>query len=363
MKMEMTPKRRLLAAINGQEIDHIPFSPFLAYYFDFLPKEVREKGQLEYLKAMGADPLLRGFISAYTIHHQEGTVTEKLQENRRYITTHTPKGDLHSTYTYVPESNTWFLTEYPIKEIDDFQAAMAFYKDIRVVDNRENANHQVNALGEDGLHVALIGVNNKSSYQYMLEHLMGTENLIYLTMDYPDEVRELVDLIASKNRETVEYTASSDIEACLSWEDSSTTNLSPALYNEWIAPEIREWTRLLQDAGKLYIQHACGHIKDLLLPVAGQGVAAIESISPPPTGNVIMTDAAKILPSNVALIGGIDPVHFLNDQLETLLEYVEQLCYSMKGRGFVLANSDSCPPDVQYEKFQRIARLVKDMKL
>ena len=76
-----------------------------------------------------------------------------------------------------------------------------------------------------------------------------------------------------------------------------------------------------------------------------------------------MTDAANILPSNDALSGGIDPVHFLNDQLETLLEYVEQLCYSMKGRGFVLANSDSCPPDVQYEKFQRIARLIKDMKL
>ena len=58
--MEFTSKRRLLAAIRGEETDHIPFSPFLAYYFDFLPREVREKGQLEYLKAMGADPLLRG---------------------------------------------------------------------------------------------------------------------------------------------------------------------------------------------------------------------------------------------------------------------------------------------------------------
>ena len=40
--MEMTPKRRLLAAIRGEEVDHVPFSPFLAYYFDFLPKETQE---------------------------------------------------------------------------------------------------------------------------------------------------------------------------------------------------------------------------------------------------------------------------------------------------------------------------------
>ena len=122
----------------------------------------------------------------------------------------------------------------------------------------------------------------KSGYQHMVEHLVGTENLIYLTMDYPDDVRELVELIAAKNRKTVEYTAESKIEACLSWEDSSTTNLSPALYREYIAPEITEWVKILRESGKLYIQHACGHIRDLLLPIAEQGVTAIESISPPP---------------------------------------------------------------------------------
>lgn len=41
---EMTSKQRLLAAIRGEEVDHVPFSPFLAYYFDFLPKSVRKKG-------------------------------------------------------------------------------------------------------------------------------------------------------------------------------------------------------------------------------------------------------------------------------------------------------------------------------
>lgn len=192
--------------------------------------------------------------------------------------------------------------------------------------------------------------------------MIGTENLIYLTMDYPDEVRELVDMIAAKNLKTVEYTAESRIEACLSWEDSSTTNLSPALYRQYIQPEITAWNRMLKDAGKIYVQHACGHIRDLLLPMAEQGVTAVESISPPPTGNVTLEEANKILPPQVGLIGGIEPVQFLNASVGELLEYVDNVCYKMRGRGFVLANSDSCPPGVEYEKFVKIAQFVKERK-
>lgn len=351
-----------MAAIRGEEVDHIPFSPFLAYYFDFLPREIQEKGQLEYLKAIGADPLLRGFISAYTIRHRECSVSEKREKKKRYITTHTPKGDLYSTYTYVTESNSWFLTEHPVKDIEDFPAAMAMYQDMEVVENIKEANRQIDLLGEEGLHVALLGANMKSAYQHMLEHLIGTENLIYLTMDYPEEVRELVDTIAAKNLKTVEYTAESKIEACISWEDSSTTNLSPVLYREYIQPEITAWNGMLKDAGKIYIQHACGHIKDLLLPMAEQGVSAVESLSPPPTGNVTLKEAVEILPSQVGVIGEIEPVQFLNESVEKLLEYVDDLCNIMKKRGFVLANSDSCPPGVEYEKFVKIAQFVKKMK-
>ncbi|MGI5894893.1 MAG: uroporphyrinogen decarboxylase family protein [Candidatus Merdivicinus sp.] len=357
--MEFTSKRRLLAAIQGKETDFIPFSPFLAYYFDFLPKEIQQKGQLEYLKAMGADPLLRGHVTAFQIHPNACSTVEKKDGNHRYRTVYTPKGELHSVYTYVAQSNTWFLTEHPVKSIDDFPAAIAYFRDLVVEDNIQNLNQQIELLGEDGLYIALVGAFSKSSYQYLLEHVIGTENLIYLTMDYPDAIKELVDALSEKNRQTIQFTAESKIEACLSWEDSSTTNLSPSLYEEYIAPEIQSWCTLLKQSNKMYIQHACGHVKDLLLPMANQGITAVESLSPPPTGNVTIEQAAKLLPPQVGIIGGIEPVQFLNDSVEQLLDYVEMLCHIMKGRGFVLANSDSCPPGVKYEKFQAIAQYLK----
>ena len=108
--MEMTPRERLLASIYGKPVDHIPFSPFLAYYFDFLPEQIRAKGELSYLQEMGADPLLRGGICAYEIRSHSCSLTQAVQGNKRYETIHTPKGDLFSEYTYVKQANTWFLT-------------------------------------------------------------------------------------------------------------------------------------------------------------------------------------------------------------------------------------------------------------
>ena len=96
--------------------------------------------------------------------------------------------------------------------------------------------------------------------------------------------------------------------------------------------------------------------------MAEQGITAGESISPYPTGNLTMEEAAEILPSGVGVIGGIDPVHFLNDSLDELLDYTDRLCRVMKGRGFVLANSDSCPPGVEYEKFKKLAEFVKERR-
>ena len=76
-----------------------------------------------------------------------------------------------------------------------------------------------------------------------------------------------------------------------------------------------------------------------------------------------MEEAGRVLPPSVGLIGGIEPVQFLQDSVEDLLPYCEKLCAAMNGRGFVLANSDSCPPGVAYEKFQKIAQLVKEIRV
>lgn len=37
--------------------------------------------------------------------------------------------------------------------------------------------------------------------------------------------------------------------------------------------------------------------------------------------------------------------------------------YDLKGHGYVWANSDSCPPGVEYEKFVAVSDMAKRIKL
>ena len=55
----MTSKERIIAALNGDEVDHIPFSPFLAYVWESFPEKIQEEGQLAFHHLVGADPLWR----------------------------------------------------------------------------------------------------------------------------------------------------------------------------------------------------------------------------------------------------------------------------------------------------------------
>ena len=63
----MTSKDRILNAIRGKEIDRVPWSPFLAYFWEHLPAEERAMGERAYLQRAGADPLFRGYGRAYRV--------------------------------------------------------------------------------------------------------------------------------------------------------------------------------------------------------------------------------------------------------------------------------------------------------
>jgi len=203
----------------------------------------------------------------------------------------------------------------------------------------------------------------KSVYQTLVEHLAGTEELIYALADYPDTVRALWQVMVEKDLEAVRMAVEGEYEFFITWEDSSTQNYSPAQYDEYIGSEIGEWCRILQDAGKRYVQHACGHVSALAERMKRHGVFAIESISPPPTGNLAIRDARHLLGRDMGIIGGIEPTTFYNLSETDLGAYVESVIDDAQGGPFVLANSDSCPPGVTVEKFKRVADIARNYRL
>lgn len=358
---ELTTKDRLLRTIKGLDTDHISWSPFLAYYWESLPVEIQNRGQVDFLQQIGADPLLRGFHELSTVNYKNCTISTKTAGNQKTIIYETKVGMLTEVYTYAADSGTWFLTGHPVKSEEDFKILQYLYENMEISENYTEFERDYSHLGDTGLYLPVIGTKCKTAFQALVEHWCGTVDLTYSLYDFPEIVEECLEIMKQKDLETVKIAARSCAEGFIFWEDSSTTNISPDYFQKYTAPIINEWGKLLHSHDKLLIHHACGHLLDLLPLMAQTEIDMIESISPPPTGNVDIPQAFSFLTDKIGLIGGIEPTFFLNCSIEDLEERIHLLLSASKDKKFILANSDSCPPGVAYEKFIFTGKLVKNL--
>lgn len=364
----MKSKERILSVLKGLPVDRTPWSPNPAYWWEAQSDELVNMGEVEFLKTINADPLIRGHypmhgriwedIYLFDTKYKNCEVMEIVSGDDKLIEYITPVGTLKFKYRYVRPGNTWFLVQHGIKSEEDFKILTYFKEHTILTPNYKRFNEEAKKYGEDALLVAMLTPENKSSFQSLIEYWVGTEEVVYSLMDYPEVVEEAMEAMKKVSIEAAKICADSEAEVFTTWEDTSTTNISPNYYEKYILPEINEWCDIIHKNGKLYLQHACGHLKALMPLIAQSRIDCIESISPPPTGNIELWEARKELPPNIALIGGIEPTAFLGSSLPELMDYVSGLLSKMKGSRYILANSDSCPPGVVMEKFKMVSELI-----
>ena len=360
----MTSKERILAGLHGQPVDRTPFSPFLAYVWEYFPAEVQEAGQLAFHHAVGADPLWRGAACAVKAIMPDGIERKVVEEGDRVVThVTTPVGGFRFAYAKSEAGNTSFLIEHPLKTEEDYKVRMWMEEGIRYEPNPEAVAAHFEGNGREGLSLGQLIPRCKSAYQDMVEFFVGTEELVYAQMDFPDTVRSLWEQMVVNDLKAVELSLQSDYDHFLTFEDSSTQNYSPTQYDAFIGSEIGQWCEMLAAAGKHYVQHACGHVAALTERMRDHGVFAIESISPPPTGDLTIKDARAMVGDTMGIIGGIEPTQFLNLNGDALRRYTATVIEDAQGGPFVLANSDSCPPGVTVDKFKLVADVARSSKV
>jgi hypothetical protein len=355
----MTPRERLYAAIAGREVDHVPFSPFLAYVWGSFPAAVQEAGHLAFYRSIGCDPLFRAAPCPVT-RTVEGVEVERREEaDRVLLRTVTPVGTLCAAAQKSAEGSTAFLVEHPLKTEEDYRVQLWIEERARYAYAPEQAEAHLAGEGREGLSLGMLLPTGKTAYQRLVEHHAGTEELIYALMDFPETVEALWSAMVANDLAAVELAVRCGYDYFLTFEDSSTQNYSPDQYDRYIGAEIGQWCETLAAHGKGYVQHACGHVRALVRRMADHGVCAVESLSPPPTGDVALREARAAVGDRLGIIGGIEPTEFLRRDLDDLARYTEEVIADGCGGPFILANSDSCPRGVTVEKFRRVAEVAR----
>ncbi len=355
---EMTSRERIVAAIEGKPVDRTPWSPFLAYVWENFPQNIQDMGQAAFLREVGADPIWRGAACPVT-QTQPGVEMKQFWDGELFVSViETPVGSIRNAVRYSADGNTSFLVEHLAKTEEDLKVLTWMEEQTRFEVRSDSAVSD--ALAQEGLAIGMAMPRGKTAFQSMIEHSVGTEEMAYMLADYPDTVETFIRTATARDLEAARLAAGSDYQYFITWEDSSTQNYSPAMYNRYIAPEIRSICEILGAAGKSYIQHACGHVRELLSSMKATGVKAVESLSTEPTGNVTLVEAREALGDTCGIIGGIEPTKFLNLSMRELETYVREVIDACSGGPFVLANSDSCPPGVTMEKFALVGKIVRE---
>jgi hypothetical protein len=180
---------------------------------------------------------------------------------------HTPAGDLREVIRVCRDStgavsSNW--TEHPVKGPEDLAALAAIHED-EVIDidpeGMERTRERRELIGDDGL---LLGPMDGTPLGMMFRVYSGVATLAYLWADAPDALRDCLAVMEANYQRRLEIGVRSAVDAVVSVDDTSTTAISPAMFEVCNLDLTDARAAAAHAAGKLYFHHSCGLIRGLL---------------------------------------------------------------------------------------------------
>jgi len=276
-------KDRAMAVYHGEEPDRIPW----LIYGELCPRGYMARQ----LRNKGLGLKLSAPVFREEMPHVRTEV--KTIGNVRYTTFHTPVGDLtmKERIGLTEGAGGSWIIEHPIKGISDMEAAKFMVEDIVYVPDYEPFVRVERNLGDDGIVFVWAG---RSPIQEMQIKLMGYRTFARMLYAYPDEFRELLDILERKSDERYGVIAESPAEIINGTDNISSEIVSPRLYEKYIIPFYRRQYKRLHKAGKILENHLDGRLSSLKHLIAKTDLDVIEAFTPPPMGDLPLSEAREV---------------------------------------------------------------------
>ena len=350
----MNSRERILAAMRGESVDRIPFTPNLnGYNIMSMPKRFHSMARYDVLKDLGIDLLVRfrvgsrlrppiilipppeGGASALSSLFARGwaasmPVTDQIkvkphyENGAMYVTLDTPKGSLRCGWQNTPECPDFpFPIEPLLKSIEDVRIYRYVLDHTVVEPAYEELEETLAAVGEEGTCEANGG---SSPVQEMIEMLMGMENFYpFLMIEHPQEMEELLEHLLEIRKQEYRVLADSPAPVIVTGENTSTTISSPAIMAQYEFPALDAYSEILHAKGKIHMVHMCGKLHNVVHLLKAAQFDGIHDLAPPPTGDFdFVEDRKRVQASGKCICGGIDCTAFARLGLEELMEYIKR---------------------------------------
>jgi len=353
LKNQMTGKERLEAALKLEEVDRIPWAPkvFIGHYRSGTSPEHQKMSIAEFADVLNCDAIAWDSLVKTTVTNvthetvKDGPVTRRI--------TRTAVGEIVSASTWSPETHSGHPSEFPLKNPKDYEVAKYIAEHTTFEPNIGPHAEMLKSVGDRGI---VITTGPGTPLMTMIQNTIGMPQIYYHLSDYREEFDELYDVEADRWRRYYGALAQTDAEYVCTQENTSTTLVSPALYEKYCLPLKKRACEIAKGAGKHYMLHMCGCLKGLLPYIHEVGADSWESFTPPPIGDTYFSDGRKVV-DDVCLVGGMNAVTVSVWPHENVLDHVDETIDSLPHtRGIVFTSGGAMPMECPTERLAALGR-------
>jgi len=363
----MTPRERLLTALDRTVPDRLPVSTYQLMDY-FIRQYMGGATERECWDRFGLDAIL--WITPYRPDANKGEYLAPLAGEyglgiRRHLSSPdwrveceslageayptaryrfaTPRGEL----TMVAQANehTVWIAEHLIKEKNDIDLIADFVTTPSC--DVETVNEAARDLGDRGIvrgWVCFFDIFGQPGCWQDAACLVGIQDLIMATYDDPGWVHQLLEILQRRKLGFIESMAGARYDVVeLGGGDASSTVISPAIFDEFVAPYDAELISAAHRVGLRVVYHTCGGMMPLLEAIADMGPDVMETFTPAGMGgDADLGLAKKRIGDRVCMMGGFDQFHHFHGCSPEETRAAVRRCFEEAGAGggYILAPSD-----------------------
>ena len=307
----VTGRERLHRILNRQPVDRLSWTTLVdSTSLSVMPEPERSMAPLDFYCRIGCDVLqfgnygLPADCQVQSPARRVGPAVEVAQDHAAdgtwTVRTRTPWGTLTAA------SQGGHPVKYAVETLADLRVLKNVYLNTRyeeVQGTDESFRRAETQIGDAGMFVPTLG---PSPVQQLIELDMGLATFYYLLEDARTEVEELLAIMHEGRRQEYEIVARcTPATAVIPVENTSSTLTSPAIYERYSLPQIRDYVDVMHRHGKQVILHMCGLLRNLLPVIRRTGADGYNATTPPTVGDTPLEWMLDTLGQDVVLFGGI----------------------------------------------------------
>lgn len=362
----MKTRENVLAVLNGEEPDWIPWLADLDYWYyallrdNALPQKYHGDGIFQLHRDLGVGYYLQGYFPFQPVYDGVNCV-ETRDEEWRFVEVTTPVGNLQSVRKYMRDSYSWGFVEHLIRDWKDLRVLRYLFEHTSFIPDYQVAEKRYELIGKNGV---VVGYPPRTPFMQLVAMDAGIETVVYSIMDAPEEFDQTMEVMEEKYDEAMEIVLESPVEIIEFPENLSSEVVGKKYFRKYLKPIYERWNQRIKASSKYSGIHFDGTLKGLIREVSQTGFSFLEAVTPSPAGDIPFHEMVNWVEEETILWGGIPGGYFSDiemndDEFEELVISFLEVIKSNPTR-HVLGVSDQVVPGSRWQRIKKVSQLIKE---